>query len=154
MKLLRSTGISILLAGAVATAPTAFAADLVKYKIVKNSIPQSLTGKKGDAKKGRRWVINRKLGNCLACHKMPIPEQPYHGVIAPDLRGVASRMTEGEIRLRVVNSKQINPDTIMPAFYRNTGFHRVMKKFKGKTILTAQQVEDIVAYLMTLKEKK
>ena len=82
---------------------------------------------------------------------MPIPEQPFHGQIAPDLAGIASRYSEGELRLRVVDSKIINPDSFMPAFYRNEGFHRVLKKFKGKTILTAEQVEDIVAYLMTLK---
>lgn len=154
MHIFKLTGISVLLAGIVAAAPSATAADLVKYKIVDNAIPKSLTGKKGDPKKGRRWAINRKLGNCLACHEMPIPEQPYHGKIAPDLNGVGSRLTEGQIRLRIVDAKKLNPDTIMPAFYRATGFHRVMKKFAHKTILTAQQVEDIVAYLTTLKDKK
>ena len=83
---------------------------------------------------------------------MPAPEQQYHGVIGPDLRGVAARYSEGELRLRIVNSKIINPDTFMPAFYRNTGLTRVLKKWKGKTILNEQQVEDVVAYMKTLKE--
>lgn len=126
--------------------------ELVKFMVDdETSIAQSLTGKPGDAAAGRKAAINRKQGNCLACHMMPIPEQPFHGEIAPDLAGIASRYSEGEIRLRIVDSKIINPDSFMPAFYRNTGFTRVLKKFKGKTILSAEQVEDIVAYLMTLK---
>ena len=126
--------------------------ELVKYMIDdESSIAMSLTGKPGDATTGRAAAINRKLGNCLACHVMPVPEQPFHGEIGPDLAGVADRYSEGEIRLRVVDPKVINPDTIMPAFYKNEGFHRVLKKFQGKTILSAEQVEDIVAYMMTLK---
>ena len=141
-------GVAMLLA---AVAP-ADAADVVAYKVVdKNSIPKSLTGKLGDPKNGRAVAINRRKGNCLGCHKMPIPEQPFHGLVGPDLAGVASRLSEGQIRLRVVDSKVVNPDTIMPAFYRASGFHRVLKKFDGKTVISAQEVEDIVAYLMTLK---
>ena len=126
--------------------------ELVKFMVDdESSIAQSLTGKPGDAAAGREAAINRKQGNCLACHVMPIPEQPFHGQIAPDLAGIASRYSEGELRLRVVDSKIINPDSFMPAFYKNEGFHRVLKKFQGKSILTAEQVEDIVAYLLTLK---
>lgn len=132
----------------------------VRYVVVdENSLPslngpaiiKSLTGKKGDPSNGRKVVINRKKGNCLACHVMPIAEQPYHGEVGPELHGVASRYQEGELRLLIVNAKLINEDTIMPAFYRNSGFTRVHKKFKGKTILSAQQIEDVVAYLLTLK---
>lgn len=127
-------------------------AKLVKYQITDDtSIEKSLTGKAGDAKKGRALAIHRKKGNCLACHAMPIPEQAFHGNVGPSLVGVASRYSEGEIRLRVVNPKVLNPDTIMPAFYHNAGFNRVLKKFKDKTVIGAQDVEDIVAYLMTLK---
>ena len=117
------------------------------------SIPESLTGKPGDPAKGRQVAINRKLGNCLACHKMPIPEQQFHGEVGPDLNGVGSRYKVGELRLRVVNSKILNEGTIMPAFYRSDGYHRVLKNFKGKTIISAQEVEDVIAYLVTLKEK-
>ncbi len=137
----------------VAYGDGAKAAELVSYKIVDgSSIPQSLTGKPGDSARGRKVAINRRKGNCLGCHKMPIPEEQFHGEVGPDLAGVGSRYQEGELRLQVVNSKVINPDTIMPAFYRNSGFHRVMKKFQGKTIISAQDVEDVVAYMMTLKE--
>lgn len=125
---------------------------LVAYKVIdESSIPQSLTGEAGDPLRGREVAINRKLGNCLACHKMPIPEQQFHGEVGPDLSEVADSLSEGELRLRVVNPKLMNPETLMPAFYQTEGLHRVMKKFQGKTLLTAEQVEDVVAYLMTLK---
>lgn len=129
------------------------AEEMVAYKVVDDiEIEASLTGKPGNPAQGRKLAIDRKLGNCLACHSLPIPEQQFHGETGPDLAGVGSRLTPGEIRLRVVNPKLVNPDTMMPAFYRVTGLNRVMKDFAGKPILTAEQVEDVVAYLMTLKE--
>ena len=125
---------------------------LVNYKIVnETSIPKSLTGKPGNSKKGRKLAIHRKKGNCLACHKMPIPEQQFHGEIGPNLAGIGSRYSAGELRFLIVNPKVVNEDTIMPAFYKNTGFNAVLKKFKGKTVISAQDVEDIIAYLLTLK---
>ncbi len=128
------------------------AEELVKFEIVGGeSIDKSRTGQPGDPANGRKLAIDRKLGNCLACHVLPIPEQPFHGDVGPDLSEAGGNLSEGEIRLRVVNSKVLNPDTIMPAFYRNDGFERVLKKFQGKTMLSAQQVEDVVAYMMTLK---
>ncbi len=128
------------------------AEELVKYQIVGGErIDESLTGQPGDPANGRKLAINRKQGNCLACHVLPIPEQPFHGDVGPDLSETGGNLSEGEIRLRIVDSKVLNPDTIMPAFYRNDGFERVLKKFQGKTMLSAQQVEDVVAYLMTLK---
>ncbi len=127
-------------------------ASLVKFEITKGeSIAQSLTGQPGDPIKGRAVAVHRKKGNCLACHGMPAPEQQFHGNIGPDLAGVASRYSSGELRLRLVDATIINEDNIMPAFYRNAGLHRVLKKFKGKTVLSAQEVEDVLAYLMTLK---
>jgi sulfur-oxidizing protein SoxX len=129
----------------------ASAAGLVKYKINNDEIAASLTGKAGDPVNGKKLTINRKKGNCLACHSMPIPEQAFHGNIGPDLKGISSRYSEGELRLRIVNPNVLNSGTIMPAFYRVDGLHRVIKKFAGKPIISAQDVEDIVAYLMTLK---
>ena len=145
---------AVMCAAAFATlmASGATAEEFVAFKIVDNErIPQSLTGKPGDPARGRKVVINRKQGNCLACHKMPIPDQQFHGEVGPDLSKVGGTYSEGELRLRIVNPKIINPDTFMPAFYRPYGLHRVAKNFQGKTILTAQQVEDVVAYLTTLK---
>jgi sulfur-oxidizing protein SoxX len=121
-----------------------------EYTVVDDTIPVSLTGVPGDPVKGKKLAVNRKKGNCLACHQMPIPEQQFHGEVGPNLSGVGSRMTEAELRLRLVNSKALNPDTIMPAFHK-VALNRVLKKFKGKTILGAQEVEDIIAYLITIK---
>ena len=137
---------------AAANAIPRAAASEKPYRVVDgNSIPKPLTAAKGDPVRGKKVAINRKQGNCLACHIMPIPDQQFHGEVGPDLSEVASIYSEGELRLRVVDPKVLNPDTIMPAFYRTEGLHRVMKNFQGKSVLTAQQVEDVVAYLMTLK---
>ena len=149
-KKLAVTALGLVLGLSIGTG--AMAQELIKFEVKDGeSIVKSLTGKKGDAKKGRETAIHRKKGNCLACHVLPIPEQPFHGKIGPDLNGVASRYTAGEIRLRIVDPKIINEDTIMPAFYKKDGLHRVLKKFVGKTLVSAQDVEDMVAYLMTLK---
>ena len=122
------------------------------WKVEDLAINQPLGGLKGDAERGRKLVISRKKGNCLACHKMPIPEEDFHGNIAPPLGGVATRYSEGQLRLRVVDIKQINPMSLMPGFYKDPSkLHRVKKEFQGKTPLTAQEVEDVVAYLETLE---
>lgn len=148
----RKTIIVSAFAAVLMLAGTAHADGLVKYEIVDNGISKSLTGKSGDAVKGEKTFTNRKLGNCLACHQVTaIPSQPFHGEIGPSLDGVADRYSEAELRMQVVNAKVINPDTIMPAFYRTDGFERVLKKFQGKPILNAEQVEDVLAYLKTLK---
>ena len=115
-----------------------------------DSIPASLTGAKGDPARGRAIVANRQVGLCLLCHSGPFPEERFQGELAPDLSG-AARLTEGQIRLRIVDPRQVNPDTIMPAYYRTEGLTRVTPAFRGKTILTAEQIEDVVAYLLTLK---
>ncbi|MGI9434839.1 MAG: sulfur oxidation c-type cytochrome SoxX [Geminicoccaceae bacterium] len=139
---------------ALGMAPSSLAEEPVGYEIVDDeSIPQSLTGASGDADKGREVFINRKQGNCLGCHAVTeLGDQPFHGEVGPPLDGVADIYAEGEIRLRIVNAKIVNPDTIMPGFYVNQGLHRVAATFQGKTILSAEQVEDLVAYMLTLKE--
>lgn len=128
-------------------------------------IKASLTGKPGDAKTGLKWMTHRRLGNCIACHEVTkikelakegdsnsLKSYGFHGEIAPTLDGVADRYTEGELRMLVVDPKKIFPDTIMPAFHRNTGLNRVTGDCKGLAILSAERVEDVVAYLKTLKE--
>jgi sulfur-oxidizing protein SoxX len=126
---------------------------LVPYVIADGaSIPTSLTGTPGNSERGKRIAIDRQLGNCLTCHRMPIPEEPDPGDVGTDLRGAGSRWSEGELRLRIVNAKTLNPATIMPAFYRVERLHRVAKNAEGKPILSAQQIEDVVAYLRTLTE--
>ncbi len=141
--------------GALSLVANSISAETMKYKVVEGeSIPVSLTGKSGDPANGKKVFLNRKKGNCLACHVVSeLKDQPYHGEVGPPLDGASERWSEGEIRLRIVNPKLVNEDTIMPSFYRDDGFHRVLKNFEGKTILSAQEVEDVVAYVMTLKEQ-
>jgi len=115
-----------------------------------DSIPASLTGAKGDPARGRAIVANRQVGLCLLCHSGPFPEERFQGNLAPDLRG-AARLTEGQIRQRIVDSRKVNPQSIMPAYYRSEGLARVAPAYRGKTVLTAEQIEDVVAYLLTLK---
>ncbi|MCW8917017.1 MAG: sulfur oxidation c-type cytochrome SoxX, partial [Magnetovibrio sp.] len=123
--------LSLAVAGAFATHVQA--AELVKFNIIDETIPVSLTGKAGDPVMGKKIVIARKKGNCLACHVMPIPEEQFHGLTGPDLHGVGERLSESELRMRIVDPKVVDFDTMMPSFYR-TGQHRVLKKFEGKTI--------------------
>lgn len=137
----------------VATVAPAAAEELVAYEVVEDvGIPESLTGQPGDPVRGKEVAVDRRLGNCLSCHVMPIAEQPFHGEFGPTLLGVGDRLTPAQMRLQVVDSKAINPESVMPAFYRVQGLHEVAKDFQGKPILTAGQVEDVVAYLTTLKE--
>ena len=116
-----------------------------------DSIPQSLTGARGDPARGRAIVANRQVGLCLLCHSGPFPEERFQGELAPDLRGAGARWTEGQLRLRIADSSRINPATIMPAYHRMEGLTRVAPAFRGKPILSAEQIEDVVAYLTTLK---
>lgn len=143
------------LAAALAVAPSGFAreeAALGAYTIVGDAIPVSLTGARGDAARGRNIVLNRQVGLCLLCHSGPFPEERFQGTIAPDLKGTGARLTEGQIRLRIVDQGRINAATIMPAYFRTEGLRRVAPAFRGKTVLTAEQIEDIVAFLATLRE--
>lgn len=131
----------------------AFAGDAyVQWKNTNNAIQKPLTNKKGNASHGRALVIATDKGNCLACHVLPIHEEAFHGNLGPDLSHIASRLSEGELRLRVVDEKQVNPQSIMPGYYRNPSlFTLVANEYSGMTLLSAQEVEDVVAYLMTLK---
>ena len=123
-------------------------------EFVDGAVLVSLTGVAGDPSNGRKVFMNRKLGNCLACHaNSEMLEQTFHGEVGPILDGVAQRWGEHELRGMLVNSKMMFEGTIMPAFYRESGFERNLKKFQGKTILSAQQVEDVLAYLLTLNEE-
>jgi sulfur-oxidizing protein SoxX len=115
-----------------------------------DEIPAPLTGARGDPARGRALVANRQAGLCLLCHSGPFPEERFQGNLAPDLRS-AARLSEGEIRARIVDPRRANPDSVMPAYFRTDDLTRVAPALRGKTVLTAEQIEDIVAYLVTLK---
>ena len=124
------------------------------YTVVGDAIPASLTGAKGNAERGRSIVVNRQVGLCLLCHSGPFPEEKFQGTLAPDLTGTGARWSESQLRLRIVDASRLNPDTIMPPYYRIDGLTRVAPAFQGKPILTAEQIEDVVAYLATLRDEQ
>jgi sulfur-oxidizing protein SoxX len=126
-------------------------AELVPYKIVGDAIPASLTGEKGDAARGRAIVGNHNTGLCLLCHSGPFPDDKFQGTMAPDIAGAGARWSEGQLRLRIVDAGKLNAATIMPPFYRVDHLSRVPSAYRGKPVLTAVEIEDVVAYLMTLK---
>jgi sulfur-oxidizing protein SoxX len=121
------------------------------YTVSGDAIPQSLTGAKGDPARGRGIILNRQVGLCLLCHAGPFPEERFQGTIGPDLNGVASRLSEGQMRLRIVDPARTNPDSVMPAYFRTEGLTRVAPALRGKPILSAEQIEDVIAFLATLK---
>ena len=131
---------------------TAAAGELQAFKITGDAIVEPLGGARGDAARGRAIVVDRQKGLCLLCHTGPFPEQRFQGTLAPDLGGTGSRWSEGQLRLRLVDSSKLNPATIMPAYYRTHGFTRVGSAWQDKPVLTAAQIEDVVAFLITLKD--
>ncbi|MBL8698255.1 MAG: sulfur oxidation c-type cytochrome SoxX [Alphaproteobacteria bacterium] len=114
------------------------------------AIGEPLTAIPGDPARGRQVVRDTGKATCLICHAMPIPEEPDHGTIGPPLAGVARRATAGELRQRIVDATAINPATVMPPYFRADRLHRVLARHRGESIYTAQDVEDVVAYLLTL----
>ncbi len=132
----------------------AFAAEdsPLPYRVVGDAVPEPLTSHKGDVARGRAIVANRHVGLCLLCHSGPFPEERFQGNIAPDLTGAGARWSEGQLRLRIIDAGKLNAETIMPPYYRVEGLNRVAPAFRGKTILTAQQIEDVVAFLATLRD--
>jgi sulfur-oxidizing protein SoxX len=122
------------------------------WEVKDYAIAEPLCGLSGDALRGKKIASDSHMGNCLACHQLPIPGIEAYGTIGPPLQGIASRLTEAQIRVRVVDTRNINPMSIMPGFYRDPRLiNRPAKTYRGKTFLTAQQVEDVIAYLITLK---
>jgi sulfur-oxidizing protein SoxX len=140
------------LAVAVIALPvTAAAQTLQPYVVAGDAIAASLTGAAGDAVRGRALVLNR-TSTCILCHSGPFPEEKFQGDLAPDLKGAGSRWSESQLRLRLVDGSRLNPATIMPSYYRIDGLTRVGPAWRGKPILSAEQIEDIVAYLTSLRE--
>jgi L-cysteine S-thiosulfotransferase len=140
-----------LAAAAFALPGAAGAQELQAYVVTADAIPASLTGAPGDATRGRALVLDR-TSTCILCHSGPFPEAKFQGDLAPSLAGAGSRWSEGQLRLRLVDASRLNPATIMPSYYHVDGLDRVGPAWRGKPILSAGQIEDIVAYLATLRD--
>ncbi len=126
-------------------------ANAAELQRVDDGIPTSLTGLVGDPVRGRAVVLNRAVSACLLCHSGAFPEAPFQGTLAPSLEGAGERLTEAQIRLRLVDPTLLDPKSIMPSYYKIEGLNRVGPSWRGKTVLTAAQIEDVVAYLASLK---
>jgi L-cysteine S-thiosulfotransferase len=124
---------------------------LRSYVVVGDAIPERLTTALGDAVRGRALVVERS-STCILCHSGPFPELKFQGDLAPSLAGSGSRWSEGQLRLRLVDASHLNAATIMPSYYRTGGLDRVGPSWRGKPILSAEQIEDIVAYLASLRD--
>ena len=125
-------------------------AGLLPYQVAGDAIAEPLGGLVGDAQRGRD-IMSGRNANCLLCHAVPETGVRFMGNLAPPLSGVGGRLSAGQLRLRVVDQSRLNPATIMPAYYRIDGLMRVAAEFRGKPVLDAQQIEDVVAYLITLR---
>jgi len=127
------------------------AAQGVPWRATGDGIAQALTAEPGDAARGRAIVASRQQGLCLMCHSGPIPEERFQGNLAPPLDGAGKRLSAAQLRLRMADSRQVNPDSLMPPYHATSGLAQVGRAFTGQPILSAQQVEDVVAYLVTLQ---
>jgi L-cysteine S-thiosulfotransferase len=141
----------IWLAAALVLPGAAGAQALRAYVVSGDAIAEPLTGTPGDATRGRALILER-TSTCILCHSGPFPEAKFQGDLAPSLAGAGHRWSEGQLRLRLVDASRLNPGTIMPSYYRVEGLVRVGQAWRGKPILSAEQIEDMVAYLMTLRE--
>jgi sulfur-oxidizing protein SoxX len=127
------------------------AAIALALAVVGDGIPAPLTAVPGDAVRGRAIVASRQQGLCLLCHSGPFPEERFQGTLAPPLDGAGTRWTAAQLRLRVADARRLNPQGLMPSLYRADGLERVAPAFAGRPVLDAQQVEDVIAFLLTLK---
>lgn len=123
-------------------------------EIIAGQIEKPLTAIAGDPQRGRAIVLSRQTGLCILCHSGPFPEERFQGNLAPDLKGSVASLTAAQLRARIVNASYFNPSTIMPAYYQTDHLNRVASKYTGLTILNAQEVEDVVAFLLTLQNPK
>ena len=145
--------VRLIAALALVLATSAHAATVPPGEVAVRSdeIAQPLTDDTPNPRRGLAVAGNTTMGNCLVCHAIPIPTAPGSGDLGPSLAGVGARLSAGQMRLRIVDAKRLNPATIMPAYYRIDGLNRVGAKYLGQTMLSAQDIEDLIAYLQTLK---
>ncbi|HUP07326.1 MAG TPA: sulfur oxidation c-type cytochrome SoxX [Caldimonas sp.] len=153
---LRRIGAAHALLGAAVLAASGASAQTARpvvapLRVVGDAIPQPLTRVPGDAARGRAIVVDRSVGLCLLCHRGPFPEERFQGNLASDLSGAGLRWSAGQLRLRIADSRRIDPDGLMPSLHRVDGHERVGRAWQGRPVLDAQQVEDVVAFLQTLR---
>lgn len=149
-------GLALLVAGAsaasAADAPSPSGDAMLAYEVKGDTVPEALGGLQGDAARGKAVVLDRRRGNCLICHAFPIAGEPFQGEIGPAMAGVGARLSAGQIRLRLIDQSRINPETLMPPYYRVEGLVDVAPEWRGRPALAAQEIEDVVAYLGSLTE--
>jgi sulfur-oxidizing protein SoxX len=119
---------------------------------VGDALPTSLTGVPGDVARGRAIVANRQVGLCLLCHGGPLPEERFQGDLAPSLAGAGKRWSIAQLRARIVDARRFNPQTVMPPYRATEGLERVGTAWRGRPLLSEQQIEDVVAFLATLRD--
>lgn len=119
--------------------------------VVGDGIPEPLASERGDVSRGRALLVARESANCVLCHAVPDPAVRFSGDVGPSLSGVGARLTVAQLRLRVADNMRVQPRTIMPSYYKVDGLDRVAEPFRGKPILSATEIEDVVAYLATLR---
>ena len=146
-------GTTVAAAGLPATEPmnAAAPARLIPLHVVDDGVPEPLAGASGDAGRGRTLVLARDAANCTLCHAISDPATRFSGNLGPPLDGVGGKLSLAQLRLRVADDLRLNAATIMPSYYRIDGLDRVAAAYRGKPILTGQEIEDIIAYLATLK---
>ena len=120
------------------------------YQISNGEIRQPLASGTPDAERGRKLLVSRE-SNCILCHAAPETGERFFGNLAPPLSGTGARLTAGQMRARIVDPLYFNKESIMPAYYRVEGLNRVAETYRGKPVLTGEQIEDVIAYLSTLK---
>ena len=140
---------AILLLLAILQFPLAGFAQIVESDVIN----QSLSGNPGDPVRGRAIVLGRQTGLCILCHSGPFPEEAFQGNLAPDLGLSSARLSEAQLRAHIVDASHFNKDTIMPSYYRTDNLNRVAPKFSGKTILNAQEIEDVISFLLSLNKQ-
>lgn len=150
--MLAATVLAAALAAAAAGLPAATGPALLDYEVRDDAVPAALGGFEGDPARGRAIAVDRREGNCLICHRLPIADEPFQGEIGPPLAGVGARLSEGQLRLRLIDQSRLNPQTLMPPYYRVADLTNVAPEFRGEPALTARQLEDVVAYLASLTE--
>lgn len=124
---------------------------ILPYTVINDGIPVALTEQPGDATRGRDIAANRQVGMCPLCHQLPANSDRFQGDIATSLTGAGTRWTVSQLRLRIVDARRLSADSVMPAYYKLNGLTRVGTNWRDRPILNAQQVEDVVAWLASLK---